>query len=180
MKAFMSSATATRTACAPARCRTLEWARRRPGRVRPRASTRSTAVRDGDFKISCPTSPPFVLGNDLAGVVVRRRFGRHPVRGRREVYARPDKDRIGTFAELIAVHQDDLAIKPATLSMVEAASLPLVALTAWQALVERASTAGQKVLIHAGPVALAPSRSSWRSTWARTWPPPRARPTSTW
>ena len=68
-----------------------------------------------------------------------------------EVYARPGKDRIGTFAELIAVHQDDVAIKPATLTMEEAASLPLVALTAWQALVERAHLQpGQKVLIHAG------------------------------
>jgi len=68
-----------------------------------------------------------------------------------EVFARPDKNRIGTFAELIAVHQDDVAIKPATLTMEEAASLPLVALTSWQALVERAHIQpGQKVLIHAG------------------------------
>ncbi len=68
-----------------------------------------------------------------------------------EVYARPDKDRIGTFAELIAVDEADLARKPAGLSMAEAASLPLVALTAWQALVEKANVRpGQKVLIHAG------------------------------
>lgn len=61
------------------------------------------------------------------------------------------KDRIGAFAELIAVHHDDLAHKPATLTMAEAASLPLVALTSWQALVERAQVQpGQKVLIHAG------------------------------
>src|SRR5213080_3608499 len=68
-----------------------------------------------------------------------------------EVYARPDKDRIGTFAGLIAVSEDDLAPKPAGLTMAQAASLPLVALTAWQALVERANVKpGQKVLIHAG------------------------------
>jgi NADPH:quinone reductase-like Zn-dependent oxidoreductase len=68
-----------------------------------------------------------------------------------EVYARPRDGRIGTFAERIAVHEDDLAIKPASLSMAEAASVPLVALTAWQALVERANLQpGQKVLIHAG------------------------------
>ena len=68
-----------------------------------------------------------------------------------EVYARPDKDRIGTFAELIAVDERDLALKPAALTMAEAASLPLVALTAWQALVEKANLQpGQKVLIHAG------------------------------
>jgi NADPH:quinone reductase-like Zn-dependent oxidoreductase len=54
-----------------------------------------------------------------------------------EVYARPDQNRIGAFAELIAISQDDVAAKPATLTTEEAASLPLVALTAWQALVER-------------------------------------------
>ncbi|MFJ6521176.1 NADP-dependent oxidoreductase [Streptomyces filamentosus] len=108
-------------------------------------------IRDGDFKPILPYRLPLVLGNDLAGVVVRvgpavTRFAVGD-----EVYARPGKDRIGTFAELIAVHQDDLALKPAALTMAEAASLPLVALTAWQALVERARVRpGQKVLIHAG------------------------------
>ena len=68
-----------------------------------------------------------------------------------EVYARPRDGRIGTFAERIAVHEDDLAIKPVNVSMAEAASVPLVALTAWQALVERANLQpGQKVLVHAG------------------------------
>ena len=68
-----------------------------------------------------------------------------------EVYARPRDGHIGTFAERIAVHEDDLATKPASLTMAEAASVPLVALTAWQALVERADVQpGQKVLIHAG------------------------------
>lgn len=68
-----------------------------------------------------------------------------------EVYARPDDDRIGTFAEFIAVKESSLALKPANLNMVEAASLPLVALTAWQTLVETAKLKkGQKVLIHAG------------------------------
>ncbi|MFE1482047.1 NADP-dependent oxidoreductase [Streptomyces fimicarius] len=108
-------------------------------------------LRDGAFKAFLPYRLPLVLGNDLAGTVVRvgpavTRFAVGD-----EIYARPDRDRIGTFAELIAVHQDDVAIKPATLTMEEAASLPLVALTAWQALVERAQVQpGQKVLIHAG------------------------------
>ncbi|GAA3114194.1 NADP-dependent oxidoreductase [Streptomyces rectiviolaceus] len=108
-------------------------------------------LRDGAFKAFMPYRLPLVLGNDLAGVVVEvgSAVTRYAVGD--EVYARPDKDRIGTFAELIAVHQDDVAIKPATLTMEEAASLPLVALTAWQALVERAQVRpGQKVLIHAG------------------------------
>ena len=68
-----------------------------------------------------------------------------------EVYARPDQDRIGTFAERIAVDEADLALKPASISIEEAGSLPLVALTAWQALVEHGNVQpGQKVLIHAG------------------------------
>ncbi|MGP3638064.1 NADP-dependent oxidoreductase [Streptomyces sp. 24-1644] len=108
-------------------------------------------LRDGAFKAFLPYRLPLVLGNDLAGVVVQVGAAVTRFAVGDEVYSRPDKDRIGTFAELIAVHQDDVAIKPATLTMVEAASLPLVALTAWQALVERAQVQpGQKVLIHAG------------------------------
>ncbi len=108
-------------------------------------------IRDGEFKLILPYRPPFVLGHDVAGVIAR--VG-PDVRGFAvgdEVYARPDKDRIGTFADLIAIDQDDIALKPASLSMQEAAAVPLVGLTAWQALVERAQvTAGQKVLVHAG------------------------------
>ncbi|MFJ1967142.1 NADP-dependent oxidoreductase [Streptomyces sp. NPDC087903] len=108
-------------------------------------------TRDGEFKAILPYRVPFILGNDLSGVVIRvgeavRRFAVGD-----EVYARPAKDRIGTFAEFIALHQDDVAVKPASLTMEKAASLPLVALTSWQALVERADVQpGQKVLIHAG------------------------------
>jgi NADPH:quinone reductase-like Zn-dependent oxidoreductase len=108
-------------------------------------------TRDGAYKAILPYRVPFVLGNDLAGVVVGvgARVTRFAVGD--EVYSRPDKNRIGTFAELLAVHQDDLATKPTTLTMEEAASIPLVGLTSWQALVERADLqTGQKVLIHAG------------------------------
>ena len=108
-------------------------------------------IRDGKLKPILPYRLPLVLGNDLAGVVVRvgpraRRF-----KPGDEVFARPHKDRIGAFAELIAIREDAVAIKPKRLTMEEAASIPLVGLTAWQALVERARLkAGQKVLIHAG------------------------------
>jgi alcohol dehydrogenase len=68
-----------------------------------------------------------------------------------EVYARPDKDRMGAFAEFISIKEDAVASKPKELTMEEAASIPLVGLTAWQALIERANLkAGQKVLVHAG------------------------------
>ncbi len=68
-----------------------------------------------------------------------------------EVYARPDQDRIGAFAEFISMNEDAVANKPKELTMEEAASLPLVGLIAWQALIEKANLKkGQKVLIHAG------------------------------
>jgi NADPH:quinone reductase-like Zn-dependent oxidoreductase len=91
------------------------------------------------------------LGNEVAGVVIRigpkvRRF-----KVGDEVYAKPHHDRIGTFAEFISISEGDVAIKPKELTMEEAASIPLVGLTAWQALIERANLKkGQKVLIHAG------------------------------
>src|SRR6266568_4711776 len=108
-------------------------------------------IRDGEFKQILPYRVPFVLGHDVAGVVVRAGPAVRSFAPGDEVYARPGQDHIGTFAELAAVHQDDLARKPATLTMEESAALPLVALTAWQALVERADLRpGQKILIHAG------------------------------
>jgi len=108
-------------------------------------------VRDGEFKLILPNRFPLVLGHDVAGVVVQvgskvRRF-----KPGDEVYARPRDGRVGTLAEQIAIDETDVALKPRNLSMVEAASIPLVGLTAWQVLVERASLKkGQKVLIHAG------------------------------
>jgi len=108
-------------------------------------------LRDGEFKLLLPYKAPFALGHDLAGVVTGVGAAVTRFRVGDEVYGRVRDGRIGTFAERIAAHEDDLALKPANLSMAEAASVPLVALTAWQALVERADlSAGQKVLIHAG------------------------------
>ena len=108
-------------------------------------------IRDGEFKMILPYRMPLVLGNDLAGVVVRVGSGVQQFKAGDEVYARPDDKRIGAFAEFIAIDQRSLAIKPKGLTMEEAASIPLVGLTAWQALVEKANLKkGQKVLIHAG------------------------------
>jgi NADPH:quinone reductase-like Zn-dependent oxidoreductase len=110
-----------------------------------------TKIRAGEFKRILPYRLPIVLGNDLAGIVVRVGPKVQSFQPGDEVYARPDKDRIGTFAEFISVNENDLAHKPRSLTMEEAASVPLVALTAWQALVDRANLRqGQKVLIQAG------------------------------
>lgn len=108
-------------------------------------------VRNGDFKQVIPYDLPFVLGHDLSGVVteVGAAVTRFAVGD--EVYARPRDGRIGAFAEEIAVDAADVAHKPASLTFAEAAAVPLVALAAWQSLVELAGVApGQKVLVHAG------------------------------
>jgi len=108
-------------------------------------------IKSGEFKRILPYRLPLILGHDVAGVVTRVGSGVRRFKPGDEVYARPADGRIGAFAEFIAIKEDDLALKPKTLSMVEAASIPLVGLTAWQALIERARLRpGQKVLIHAG------------------------------
>ena len=108
-------------------------------------------IRSGEFKLILPYELPLILGNDAAGTVVRT--GSHVSRFKvgDEVYARPNKDRIGTFAEYIAINQSDAAIKPSNLSMQQAAAIPLAALTAWQALVDVAKVKpGQRIFIQAG------------------------------
>jgi len=108
-------------------------------------------LRKGEFKLILPYRMPLVLGHDVAGVVVRVGARVQHFKPGDEVYARPADYRIGTFAELIAVQEKDVALKPKKLSMEEAASIPLVGLTAWQALVERGQLKpGQKVFIQAG------------------------------
>jgi len=108
-------------------------------------------IKNGEFKLLLPYRLPLILGNDVAGIVVRVGSRARRCKVGDEVYARPDTARIGAFAELIAMNEDAVAHKPKALSMEEAASIPLVALTAWQVLVEQANLRkGQKVLIHAG------------------------------
>ncbi|NWF32757.1 NADP-dependent oxidoreductase [Stenotrophomonas sp. SAM-B] len=110
-----------------------------------------TKIRRGEFKVILPYRLPLILGNDLAGTVERVGASVRQFKPGDEVYARPDDDRIGTFAEFIAVKSTSVALKPNNLTTVEAASLPLVTLTAWQALVETAQLKpGQKVFIQAG------------------------------
>ena len=108
-------------------------------------------VRNGEFKLILPYRTPFVLGHDVAGVVLRVGPRVRQFKPGDDVYARPDDLRIGTFAEFVAVKEDSVAIKPRNLTMEEAASIPLVGLTAWQALVEMGRLQkGQKVFIQAG------------------------------
>jgi NADPH:quinone reductase-like Zn-dependent oxidoreductase len=108
-------------------------------------------IRNGEFKLILPYKSPFALGHDVAGVVTKAGSRVTKFKVGDEIYARPKDHRIGAFAELIAIKEDDVAIKPKNLTMEEAASIPLVALTVWQALIEKANLKkGQKVFIQAG------------------------------
>jgi len=108
-------------------------------------------IRNGEFKLILPYKTPFVLGHDVAGIVIKVGASVQQFKVGDEVYARPADHRIGTFANFIAVKEADLALKPTMLSMEEAASIPLVGITAWQALIEKGNLKkGQKVFIQAG------------------------------
>ncbi|BCC07005.1 MULTISPECIES: NADP-dependent oxidoreductase [Bacillus cereus group] len=108
-------------------------------------------IRDGKVKMLLKYEMPLILGNDFSGVIVK--VGSKVIRFKvgDEIYARPRKNKIGTFAEYIAIHEDDIALKPKNLSFEEAASIPLVGLTSYQALHDIMQLQkDQKILIHAG------------------------------
>ncbi|WP_282172308.1 NADP-dependent oxidoreductase [Cytobacillus firmus] len=108
-------------------------------------------IRDGKVKLLVKYKMPLILGNDFSGVIAK--VGAKVTRfiAGDEIYARPRKSKIGTFAEYIAIHEDDIALKPKNLSFEEAASIPLVGLTSYQALTDILQLQkGQKILIQAG------------------------------
>lgn len=108
-------------------------------------------LRNGELRLLLPYKRPFVLGHDVAGVVTRVGADVRDYRIGDQVFARVRDLRIGTFAEFIAIDQADIALKPTSLTMEEAAAVPLVALAAWQALADLARVEpGQKVLVHGG------------------------------
>ena len=108
-------------------------------------------VRAGYPKAMLPIKFPYVMGNDVSGIVTAVVKGATRFSVGDAVITRPNGMKSGTFAEYIAVKEQDVAAKPSSLSHEQAALLPLVALTAWQALVSKAKLqAGQTGLIHAG------------------------------
>src|ERR1044071_5811477 len=108
-------------------------------------------VRNGEFKLLLKYKTPFVLGHDLAGVVTQLGSDVRDYKVGDAIYARPRDLRIGAFAEYISIDYADIALKPHSLSMEESAAITLVALAAWQVLVNLARVKqGQKILVHAG------------------------------
>lgn len=108
-------------------------------------------LRNGEFKLFLPIKPSFILGRDVAGIVTSTGSKVSKFKVGDEVYASSGNHHTGTYAEYISVAENEVALKPKNLSMEEAASVPLVGLTSWQALVEQANIKkGQKVFIQAG------------------------------
>lgn len=108
-------------------------------------------IKSGAYKLVLPYKMPLILGHDVAGTILKIGKKVSMFKVGDEVFARPSDFSIGTFAELISINENDVALKPNAISMEAAASIPLVGLTAWQALVEIANVQqGQKVFIQAG------------------------------
>ncbi|MEO8744130.1 MAG: NADP-dependent oxidoreductase [Candidatus Dormiibacterota bacterium] len=94
--------------------------------------------------------PPFIVGWDIAGVVESTGYGVTRFKAGDVVYGMPHFPReAGAYAEYVTAPSRQLARAPASISPVEAAALPLAALTAWQSLMQDAEVyAGQTVLVH--------------------------------
>ncbi|SDQ97952.1 NADPH:quinone reductase [Chryseobacterium soldanellicola] len=108
-------------------------------------------IKKGEFKLFLPYKFPLILGHDVAGIVTQVGKNVKKFKVGDEIYSRVSDFHIGTFAEFISINEKDVALKPKNLTMEESASIPLVALTALQALVEKANlNKGQKIFIQAG------------------------------
>lgn len=97
-------------------------------------------------------TPPAILGYDVSGEVAAVGEGVHDFQVGDAVYYTPDPfSGPGSNAEYHVVHEAIVARKPATLTHLEAASIPLVGIVAWEALIARSRVqAGETVLIHGG------------------------------
>jgi len=109
-------------------------------------------TRSGSGVSAAIGSFPTALGFDFSGVVVKSPYEAHAFPVGTEVFGMAGFPRTGgTYAEYVTVPSLSLARKPASLSHVEAAGVPLAALTAWGLVVETAlAHEGQRILIHAG------------------------------
>jgi len=108
-------------------------------------------VQAGYLKEMMPITFPFTMGFDVSGVVLEVGDQVSKLKIGDEVFSRPNGIQAGTFAEFAVIKEEELALKPLNISHQEAASIPLVGLTAFQAMVTKANLQkGQKILIHAG------------------------------
>lgn len=105
----------------------------------------------GGLKFLTKPQFPLILGSDGAGIIVDIGSKVSNFKLGDEVFFRCDKNNIGTYAEYLAIPEELTALKPKNMNFEEAASIPLVGLTTYQALIEKGGlTKNQKILIHAG------------------------------
>src|SRR2546423_99410 len=108
-------------------------------------------LRSGHYAKYFGPKPPFTPGSDIAGVVEKTGVQITKLKVGDAVYAYLDLDRGGGYAEYAVANEKEAALKPNSLTFEEAAATPIVALTAWQALIDTAKLSpGQTVLIHGG------------------------------
>lgn len=108
-------------------------------------------IKSGEFKLLLPYKFPLTLGHDVAGIVKKVGSKVTKFKVGDAVISRVPDYKIGTLAEYIAINENEVALKPNNISMEEAASIPLVSLTVWQAFFEKYDLQkGQKVFIQAG------------------------------
>jgi alcohol dehydrogenase len=111
-------------------------------------------IREGYFQQIMPLQFPSTLGIDFSGVVIQpEEDASSDFKQGDEVYGQASvfSGGSGAFAELALVNKDSFAYKPKTLNHIEAAALPLVGVSAWQALVEQIGLSREKkILIHGG------------------------------
>jgi NADPH:quinone reductase-like Zn-dependent oxidoreductase len=107
-------------------------------------------IREGYLKEMITYQFPLILGWDVAGVVEKIGNNVTDYSPGDPVYSRPEIARDGAYAEYIAVRASEIAFKPKTISFMEAASLPLAGITAWEAVIQSGEIKeGQSILIHA-------------------------------
>lgn len=110
-------------------------------------------ISEGYMRQIMPLEFPATLGSDFSGIVEKAGAGVSDIKQGDEVYGQSSvvMGGSGTFAEMALANADNIARKPITLSHKEAAGLPTVGVTAWQALVDIIGLSeGQKILIHGG------------------------------
>jgi NADPH:quinone reductase-like Zn-dependent oxidoreductase len=108
-------------------------------------------VRAGYVKDMIPLTFPHVMGYDVSGIITAVGGDVTGFKVGDAVFARAHQEDAGALAGVARVQASALAHKPESITHLEAASIPLTGLTAWQALVDKAGLKeGQKVLIHAG------------------------------
>lgn len=107
-------------------------------------------IRAGFMKDQMPKQFPFVLGWDCAGTIEEIGANIKNFKPGDEVFAMMDFAHGGSYAEYIAVNENQVALKPKSLSFIESAALPMVAQTALLALDTANLQSGQTILIHGG------------------------------